>query len=154
MFGRPMDSFGLVGGPSVGVGPAARGGTGGFFLHPTPSAAIKTITPSTPREFIVNIKILSRLCMKLLTPNWLFVLPLISKPCYCSAIRQHGPDLIRTAPVGPENQMPSIRRPDWILVTPFTMGQLIITAGGYVHQENIPVSFSITASPGEQYMLS
>src|ERR1017187_2532758 len=84
MFGRPMDSFGLVAGPSVGVGTAARGGTFGFLLHPTPSAAIKTITPSTPQEFIVNIKILSRLCMKLLTPNWLFVLPLISKPCYCS----------------------------------------------------------------------
>src|ERR1700722_19607406 len=126
--GRPMPSLGLVAAPVVGPGPGGGGGSGAFLLHPTPSAAIRTIAPSTPREFIVSINILSRPCMKLLTPNWLPVFTLISKPSYCCAIRQHGPDLMRPAAGGHEYQVPAIRRPNWIFVTSFAMGQLIIAA--------------------------
>jgi hypothetical protein len=45
--------------PVVGTGAGAAGATGAFFLHPTPSAAIKTITPITPWEFILSINLLS-----------------------------------------------------------------------------------------------
>src|ERR1017187_10193184 len=144
---------GAAGGGGGGVGGASTTGGGGgggggiFFLQPNANT-IKIMVAHTITIFReLSIKHLLLLNYPLLAPNRGLITSLRGELAHLRSVRQHGPDLVRSATRRHKHEMHAVRRPAWILVPSLAVRQLRVRARCHVHGEYVEIPRGVSPRP-------